>query len=123
MTETIKVFIYPLCSTCRKAIKWLDENDISYEKFNIIESPPSKELLIRALSQESNKKALFNTSGISYRKLGASKVTAMNQDQTIKALQNDPKLIKRPFVVTQSSQILFGFKANSWSEIFVGGVS
>ena len=47
-------------------------------------------------------KSLFNTSGKSYRALGAEKVNKMNQKEAILALTNDPKLIKRPFLLTRA---------------------
>lgn len=33
---------YPKCSTCQKAEKWLKENQIEYEKRNIVEENPNK---------------------------------------------------------------------------------
>ena len=36
---------YPKCSTCKKAKKWLDEQDISYEDRHIIEDNPTVEEL------------------------------------------------------------------------------
>lgn len=36
---------YPKCSTCQKAKKWLDENNIDYIDRNIITETPSKEEL------------------------------------------------------------------------------
>ena len=116
MSYIIKVYSYPLCNTCRKAIKWLNDNRIAHEILDITKSPPEKEFLIKAIDQVQNRKSLFNTSGLSYRKLGASKINDMNDNKAIKALGNDPKLIKRPFVVIPEGPILLGFKIKNWEE-------
>ena len=28
----MRIYYYPACGTCKKALKWLDENKIGYEK-------------------------------------------------------------------------------------------
>ena len=33
-----KVYCYSKCSTCKKALKWLDDNKIKYELINIKEN-------------------------------------------------------------------------------------
>jgi len=35
------VYQYPKCSTCREALKWLDERGVSYEKRDLVANPPS----------------------------------------------------------------------------------
>ena len=37
---------YPKCSTCQKAKKWLEENNVSFEERNIVENIPTKAKLI-----------------------------------------------------------------------------
>ena len=44
----LKLFSYSKCSTCRKAIKWLQDNQIDYDLIDIVEPPPKKELLEEA---------------------------------------------------------------------------
>ena len=41
----MKVLIYRKCSTCMKALKWLDEHSISYEERAIKEENPTYEEL------------------------------------------------------------------------------
>ena len=44
------VYQYPACSTCRKALKWLDARGVVYEATNIVDKPPSEKLLKKALA-------------------------------------------------------------------------
>ena len=63
---------------------------------------------------------LFNTSGQSYRALGADVVKAMNDDDALAALAADGRLIKRPFVALPSGDFLVGFKPEDWNQALLG---
>lgn len=41
----ILVLEYPKCSTCKKALSWLKENNIAFEDRHIVEQNPSVEEL------------------------------------------------------------------------------
>ncbi|MFN9933760.1 MAG: Spx/MgsR family RNA polymerase-binding regulatory protein [Cyanobacteriota bacterium] len=107
---------YGPCGTCRKALAWLSERSIAVEIVDITTTPPGPDELRQALSQLGRGR-LFNTSGQSYRALGAERVKAMNDDQALAALSGDGRLIKRPFLVTSGGSILTGFKHPEWSKI------
>ena len=36
----MRVYCYSKCSTCKKALAWLDENDVSYELLDIKTNHP-----------------------------------------------------------------------------------
>ena len=116
MNSIIQVYSYSRCSTCRKALKWLGQNNLAHQIIDIINSPPSIDLIAKAIDQIDNRKLIFNTSGASYRALGAKTVEAMADEEAISALANDGKLIKRPFVVMPSGKIVLGFKPDIWDE-------
>ena len=111
----MQIYSYSKCSTCRKAIKWLNSNDFDYELIDIIENPPDRDLLVAAAKQLGDRKYLFNTSGISYRKLGSKVVKAFSDDEAFQSLVKDPKLIKRPFLVVDSEIFLVGFNESTWT--------
>ena len=119
MSNTIKIYSYSGCGTCKKALKWLDSNKLTYEIIDIISSPPKKELVIEAINQLGSRKPLFNTSGASYRKLGSSYVKQLSDKKAIEELINDSKLIKRPFLVTSTGEILVGFKPDIWENVLL----
>ena len=106
MSSSIKIYSYSKCNTCKKAILWLIEQGFNYEVIDIIKSPPSKQLLNKAMNSYKSIKPLFNSSGKSYREIGAENIKAMNISEALEALANDPKLIKRPFLVIDDSNIL-----------------
>ena len=62
--KKITVLCYQKCTTCQKALKWLDEHHIAYTARPIKEEKPSKEEL-KAWFQKSGipLKRFFKTSG------------------------------------------------------------
>ena len=90
-----RVYSYNRCSTCRKALAWLTERGIAHEVHDITLTPPSKEMLVAAHQSLGDRKLLFNTSGQSYRAMGAAAVKALSDDEALEALAADGKLIKR----------------------------
>ncbi|ABI46162.1 arsenate reductase family protein [Synechococcus sp. CC9311] len=120
MAPPIKVYSYSRCSTCRKALAWLDANNLAYEVVDITIAPPSKEVLSLAFERLVRRQLLFNTSGQSYRALGAQVVKAMSDDDALTALAADGRLIKRPFVALPSGDFLVGFKPEDWNQALLG---
>ena len=110
---------YPKCSTCKKAKKWLLDNNIEFEDRNIVEDTPTKEELKKWI-KESKKdiKKFFNTSGLKYKELNLKEeLTNMTDEEKIKLLSSDGMLIKRPLVITEN-KILTGFREKEWKENF-----
>ena len=116
----IKVYIYAKCSTCRNAIKWLEENGIEHKSAPIRETPPSIKELKQALKHLGELKKLFNTSGMDYRALNMKeKLPGMTEAEALKLLSSNGNLIKRPLVIGKDFA-LAGFKAAQWEETLIG---
>ena len=113
------VFQYPKCSTCRKALGYLDAKGVEYESVDIVAHPPSRSQLAQALKQSGLPiKRFFNTSGQSYRdgKFG-ERLPSLSESQALDALAADGKLIKRPLVLGKGF-VLVGFDAAQYEERF-----
>tara|TARA_B100001109_G_scaffold217271_1_gene187009 strand:+ start:429 stop:776 length:348 start_codon:yes stop_codon:yes gene_type:complete len=112
----LKLYSYYSCSTCRRAIKWLENNDIVFELIDILKYPPSKEMLISASELYGDRKYLLNTSGVMYRSIGSDIVKKMTDNEFFEKLCIEPKLIKRPFLYKSTKSFLVGFKEEKWAE-------
>lgn len=112
---------YPKCSTCKKAKKWLDENNIKYKERHIVEQNPSKEELFKWVKQSGYEiKKFFNTSGMKYKELNLKeKLINMTDEEKIELLSTDGMLVKRPLLITDK-YILIGFKEKEWKENLKG---
>ncbi|MDU2199385.1 MAG: arsenate reductase family protein [Peptostreptococcaceae bacterium] len=111
----IKFYGYSKCSTVRKAKKWLNENNITFEEIEITENPPTKEELEKMLKVSGLElKKFFNTSGVKYRELGLKDVVKTeSEDKLLEILSSDGMLIKRPLLY-DNENVLLGFKEEEW---------
>ena len=111
------VLVYRKCSTCMKALKWLEENHIAFEERPIKEQNPTYEEL-KAWHQMSGMplKKFFNTSGLLYKEMQLKdKLPQMSEDEQLQLLATDGMLVKRPMVVGDGF-VLTGFKESEWEE-------
>ena len=114
-----KLFInYPKCSTCKKAEKFLKENNVEFINRNIVEENPSAEELALWIERSGlEPKKLFNTSGVLYREMNLKdKVKTMSKEEMIEILSTNGMLVKRPLLVTDD-KVLVGFKEENYKEI------
>lgn len=108
---------YPKCSTCKKAKKWLDAQNVSYEDRNIVEDHPTYEELKQWYEMSGLPlKKFFNTSGMLYREMQLKdKLPGMSEEEQLKLLATDGMLVKRPLVV-KGNTVLTGFKESEWED-------
>ena len=113
------IWKYNRCGSCRKAIKFLDENSIEYTPKEILDDVPTKDDLYKMLGFLNGElKKLFNTSGVKYREGNyKDKIKTMTTEEAITALSKDGALIKRPFVLAENFGTV-GFKEDVWKELF-----
>ena len=113
----LTVYCYSRCTTCQKALKWLDEKGISYKLIDIKADHPDEETLRKYhILSGLPLKRFFNTSGIPYRELGlAKKLPEMSEDGQFALLASDGMLVKRPLVIGDDF-VLTGFRENEWAE-------
>ena len=110
------VLCYPKCTTCQKALAWLDAHGLSYEIRNIKEQNPTEEEL-RAWHAKSGLplRRFFNTSGLLYKGFGLKeKLPTMPEDEQLALLAQHGMLVMRPLRVTDSF-VLVGFREAEWS--------
>ena len=111
------VLAYRKCSTCIKALNWLEANGIAFEERAIKEQNPTYEELKEWYQMSGLPlKKFFNTSGLIYKDLGLKdKLPTMSEDEQLQLLATDGMLVKRPLVVGEDF-VLTGFREKEWEE-------
>ncbi|NLY44093.1 MAG: arsenate reductase family protein [Clostridiaceae bacterium] len=106
---------YPKCTTCQKAKKWLEANDVAFEERHIKENNPTAEELKDWHKKSSLPlKKFFNTSGLLYKELNMKdKLPTMSEDEQYNLLASDGMLVKRPILIGDDF-VLVGFKEADW---------
>lgn len=108
---------YPKCTTCQKAKKWLDENNIDYTERHIVENNPSYDELKQWHEKSGLElKRFFNTSGLMYKEMQLkNKLPEMSEEEQLRLLSTNGMLVKRPIVVGNDT-VLVGFREAQWTE-------
>lgn len=108
---------YPKCSTCVKARKWLEKNQIPFETRDITVANPNKAELKKWHEMSGLPlQKFFNTSGLLYREQNLKeKIKVMTQEEMLETLSTNGMLVKRPILVGDNF-VLLGFKEEDWKK-------
>ena len=114
----ILVLEYPKCSTCKKALKWLEGNEVPFTKRHIVEENPSEQELTEWYHKSGLPlKKFFNTSGNLYKEMHLKdKLPQMSEEEQLSLLATNGMLVKRPLVVGKDF-VLTGFKEAEWDQL------
>ncbi len=113
----MKFYSYNKCGTCRKAKKFLEENEIPFKEIDLIEEPPPISVLKKALRGRTLQK-LFNTSGVQYRELKIKdKLKTMTEAQALDLLAGNGKLVKRPIAI-KGTVVTVGFDVEEYKKVW-----
>ena len=113
----VKVLVYRKCSTCRRALKWLEQNNINFVERPIVEENPTFDELKEWYGKSGLPlKKFFNTSGNIYKQMNLKdKLGDMSEEEQLKLLAADGMLVKRPLVVGEDF-VITGFKESEWEQ-------
>ena len=111
----MQVLCYSKCSTCQKALKWLDAQGVAYDLRDIkTENPGEAELRAWHAKSGLPLKRFFNTSGLQYRALALKdRLPAMSEQEQFALLASDGMLGKRPLLI-DGDTVLVGFRQPEW---------
>lgn len=122
-TDALLVLCHPRCSTCKRALAWLDAHDIAYTYRDIVrERPSADELVAWQAASGLPVRRLFNTSGRLYRerRVKARLDAGMSDEDALALLATDGLMVRRPLVVGTRADgtpfVLVGFREAPWSE-------
>ena len=109
------VLVYRKCSTCLKALKRLEENNVEFEERPIVEQNPTYEELKKWYEMSGLPlRKFFNTSGLLYKELQLKdKLPEMSEEEQLQFLATNGKLVKRLLVIGDGF-VMVGFKDEEW---------
>ena len=109
----LKIYGIKNCDSVRKAIKFLKNNDITYEFIDLKETNvPLK--TIQSWLMHTDIKTLFNTRGTTYRTLKLKDLN-LSDEQKVTWLAKEHMLIKRP-VITFENKLIVGYNESEYFE-------
>jgi len=112
----IQIFGIKNCDTVKKALKWLEQNNIEYAFHNFKTDGLSKEQLL-SFADKSDWATLINKRSTTYKQLPDDVKDNLTGDIVIDTVLAQPTLLKRP-ILLKDEQLYSGFKADIYQEIF-----
>ena len=104
----IKVYGLKNCDTCRKALKWLENEGLIYE-FKDIRADGFSDEQLQSWIDHASWEALLNRRGTTWRKLRDADKEGIDETKAKELMRYQPSLIKRPVFETPSGTVV-GFK-------------
>ena len=113
----IQCIVYPKCTTCQKALRWLDAHGIDYVLRDIRSDHPSYDELAAWYTRSGLPlKRFFNTSGLLYKSMDLkNQLPVMTEEAMLRLLATDGMLVKRPLLIGDDF-VLAGFREAAWQE-------
>lgn len=104
--DKITIYVKPTCTTCRKVLKILRENETEFDSVNYFEEPLTKKTLTKLINSLGiPPRDLLRKNESVYKELGLSK-KELKDSEIIDLMIKHPELIQRPIVVKDSEVIL-----------------
>ena len=104
------------CDTVKKALKWLNTNNIEFT-FHDFRKDGLTEEQLNQFVEMSDWQLLMNKRSTSFRNLDDNIKQNLSDENCMSACLEQPTLIKRP-VLIHNSQLFVGFKDKTYQEIF-----
>lgn len=105
------------CSTCKKAIAWLDERDIDHHFVDYRDKPIASPQLQAWANDLGGWPKLVNRASMTWRNLPAEKKDPQTSEAWLSLIADYPALIRRP-VVWDGQTVSVGFNDKKFSARF-----
>lgn len=116
MSKTVVLYGLKKCSTCVKAMKWLDAHGIPHTFIDYREHPVDAATLKKWAGQAGWDK-LINRSSMTWRNLPESAKQPTSQDDYLSLVSAYPTLVKRPVAVGLAPHVVLGFSEKKYAEL------
>jgi len=112
----VKIFGIKNCDNMKKAMKWLDSNNITYEFHDYKKEGIDDEWLKRWCGLVPWD-TLLNTRGTTWRKLSDDERSNVDEEKACELMKTYPSLVKRPVLVDYTGQVYVGFSEAQYQGI------
>lgn len=117
MSTTYTLYGIPNCNTVKKAMDWLNENQITFEFHNFKKSGVTNELINQWFDKFGVEKVI-NKSGLTFKKLSLEERNQLNSPAAISAyLIENISAIKRPVLMKKNESLLIGFNEDDYQKL------
>ena len=105
----LKLYGLSKCSTCQKAIDWLDGNKIAHSFSDVKENPITMDQVAKWSSKLGGWEKMINRSGYTWRGLPSEKTASLTEAEAVMLAVENPSLIRRPLIEYKDGSVTVGF--------------
>ena len=97
------------CSTCKKAVAWLDERKIGRTFSDVRENPVTKEQVAAWSKALGGWEKMINRAGYTWRGLPPQETANLTEVKAVALAVRNPSLIRRPLIEHEDGRVTVGF--------------
>jgi Spx/MgsR family transcriptional regulator len=116
MSESVVVYGLKKCSTCMKAVKWLEANEVRHTFIDYRDNPVAPDTL-KGWADQAGWDKLINRASTTWRNLPESLKQPASPDDYLTLVATHPTLVKRPVVVGLAPEVVLGFSEKKYAEL------
>lgn len=106
---TLKLYGLKKCTTCQKAVTWLDDRGIANTLSDVRETPVSKDQVARWSKALGGWEKMINRAGYTWRGLPPDKTANLTEAKAVALAVENPSLIRRPLIEHGDGSVTVGF--------------
>ena len=105
----LKLFGLRNCTTCQKAMAWLDQQNVAYSFVDVREDGVGEAKVAQWSKAVGGYEKLINRAGLTWRGLRPSDIADLNEQKAVALAAKNPSLIRRPLIEHQNGVVTTGF--------------
>ena len=105
----LKLFGLKKCTTCQKAVAWLDQKKLSYSFTDVKEDGLTKTQVSQWAKAVGGWEKLINRAGYTWRGLKPAETADLTEAKAIALAVKYPSLIRRPLIEYKNGTVTTGF--------------
>jgi Spx/MgsR family transcriptional regulator len=106
---TLKLYGLSKCSTCQKAVDWLDEHKIKHSFSDVKDNPITKDQVATWSKALGGWEKMINRAGYTWRGLPPEKTASLTEAKAVALAVENPSLIRRPLIEYKDGSVTVGF--------------
>lgn len=114
---SLRLYGLKRCSTCVKAMRWLEEHDVAYEFIDYRDHPIEPDTLKQWSAQLGGWEKLVNRASMTWRNLPDERKSPASDAEWKSLIAEFPTLIKRPVTASGADVLGVGFNEKKFTDL------
>jgi arsenate reductase (glutaredoxin) len=105
----LKIYGLTKCSTCQKAVNWLDAHKIAHSFSDVKDNPITSDQVAAWSRALGGWEKMINRAGYTWRGIPEAERVDLIESRAVTLAVNNPSLIRRPLIEHKDGRVTVGF--------------